>query len=121
MYSWVDGDAVGDEVLQSNIALAAVLGSILGADAPSLRRLSVSSCGLDETAFTFLLDGLARNTHLEELYLNDDFNFEDSNPFVTNRLLPAVQRCPSLRRLFCSGRRENMAERFVAARAAGAQ
>ena len=125
MDSWVDGD--GEEVLESNIALTAVLGHILGADPPSLRKMDVPNCGLDETALTFLLDGLVRNTHLTELvfYSNsaaNNFNFEDGSPFVTDQLLPAVQRCPSLRLLYCNDAFDNNeAERLVAARAAGVQ
>jgi hypothetical protein len=80
-------------------AAAATLGAaicmVLSANAPSLKRLNVSLCGLDDGAAEYLLLGMAACTHLRDINLDqNDF----SKAMVRERLEPAMKAMPSFYR-----------------------
>jgi hypothetical protein len=74
--------------VQDTVAFGRGLGGLLRANLPSLRRLYVSDCHLDDLALAPLLDGLAANTHLRKLEcsLNDT-----TYAFKRDRLMPALE------------------------------
>ena len=106
--------------LEGAHAAGAALGALLNADAPALRELDVSSCGLGEAGLGALLDALPSNRHLLTL----DIRGNDAPAgFMRARLLPFVRANTSLRTLLVIGRLERdentaawEAQRIVAAR-----
>jgi hypothetical protein len=77
--------------------LGAAIGALLSADAPSLERLDVSLCGLDDSAADFLVAGMAACTHLRDIHL-DQNDFSDA--VVRDRLEPAMKAMPAFHRSF---------------------
>jgi hypothetical protein len=71
---------------------------LLAADAPSLRTLDVSECGLCDEGLAPLLDGLAVNTHLETLLL---LGSGETRAFTAARIRPAAAAAsPALRTFY---------------------
>jgi hypothetical protein len=85
-------DTIGD----AQDAAGAALAALVAADAPALRGLNLSDCGLQEAALGPLLDALTANTHLRTLWLGE---VNASAAFLRERLLPAVRANTSLKTL----------------------
>jgi hypothetical protein len=101
-------------------AIGAALGALIAANAPALRELNISRCGLDDVGMGPLMDALASNAHLHTLNCSGN---AFSTTFMRDRLLPAVRANTSLRVLSpfmeqSDAAREAVA--LVAARAAAA-
>ena len=82
----------------------AVLGTLVAADAPALKHLSLSPLDINEEVLGALSDALPHNSHLRELELGCGLRVDAA--FTSNRLLPAMRANLSLRTLkidiFCS-------------------
>ena len=78
-------DLSGSEVLDT-AAFGHALGALLRADLPNLRTLVVDDCQLGDGGMALLLDGLAANTHLCELYCCDN----DVSVELTDQMMPAL-------------------------------
>ncbi len=105
-----DGILQGD---QQAPALGAALGALVAADAKALHELHLSSFARYEVgllALGPLLDALALNTHLHTLNLDHN---RCTIEFARDRLLPAVCRNKSLRRLNAGDVVEWGAHRFI--------
>jgi hypothetical protein len=80
-------------------AAGAVLGALVGANAPALRKLCVVGGELGDAAMRPLFEALAGNTHLRTL---DAAHNRASFACTTDALLPAVRANASLRKLCVS-------------------
>ena len=90
------GDTFGSADERANRAAGAALGALVAADAPALRQLSLSRCGLSGRDLEPLCAALARNTHLEWLSLAGN---ELQPAFINGHLMPSVRSNCSLRKL----------------------
>jgi hypothetical protein len=72
---------------------AAALGALVGANAPALISLNVSSCDLGDAGLGPLFDALPANTHLRKLNCVDNAL---TDAFMREQLLPAVRANTSL-------------------------
>lgn len=77
------------------------IASLLAANSPVLRDLSVSENALGLTSLVLVVAALRRNTHLERLFFQQRgvYGLEEealSKEFVAAHVLPAVRRCTSL-------------------------
>jgi hypothetical protein len=81
-------------------AAGAALGALVAVNALSLQTLDVSYSSLGDAGLAPLFAALPHNTHLRELYCEDNGM---TAAFAHNRFLPAVRANTSLRELMASG------------------
>jgi hypothetical protein len=91
---------ISGNIVEEEESAGAALGALVAADA-ALTSLDISSCLVDDEALGPLVDALPRNTRLHTLICHDDeLGFEElTEPFVRDRLLPAVRANTGLRQL----------------------
>jgi hypothetical protein len=77
-------------------AAGAAIGALVAANAAALATLDISHCAWGDADLSPLVDVLAHNTHLRVLHCCGSHLTE---PFMRNRLLPAVRANTSLREL----------------------
>jgi hypothetical protein len=104
----------------------AAFGALVGANAPALTELDLSSSHLRDAELRPLFDALPANTHLRTLECGDN---NGTDAFVCDVLLPAVRANGSLLQLSCTSQRATAsaaakqalaeAEALVAQRTAG--
>jgi hypothetical protein len=80
---------------------------LLKANAPALKSISICDFGLDDASVAVVLRAVGRNTHLKSIKLGWSTGFwcqvkSPASPYLSvalceNELLPAVQKCRSLR------------------------
>lgn len=101
------------------------LAALLAADAPALHSLRIKNCNLDWRTLGPLFRALGSNSHLRAL---ECAQYEDgvfTEAQANTKILPAVHRCASLRRLGwdgdrCAGRgAEDLVDRLLGQRADG--
>ena len=74
-------------IVQDPVAAGHAFGALLRANLPYLRTLNVVHCNLGDEGLAPLLDGLAANTHLHEMYCDHN---DVSEAFERDRLAPAL-------------------------------
>jgi hypothetical protein len=79
--------------------VGAALGALVAANAPALHDLNVGSSVLGDAGLAPLVEALRSNTHLRELYCDDN---DMSAAFARDRFLPAIRANTSLRMLVAS-------------------